>query len=126
MIDCDNPYPSWGFEIKWTKRDGVISIASTKGHPNEESARLQALENAKNFGWTPPKWWEYWRWNDTDFGSRLGSYQRLFQRVIGLCGGGILGGCFFLLWFGYSSILLAYVIACIVVLFATTWVRINI
>ena len=95
MIDGENTDPSWGQEIRWTHRNGNVTISSTKGHPTEELAKAQAIENAKHFGWTPPKWWEYWRWDDTDFGSRLESYRSVYWYVLGVSVGGFMGGVLF-------------------------------
>ena len=95
MNSVERPDPSWGQEIRWTHRGGNISITSSSGHPTEEAARAKALEKAQLFGWTPPKWWEYWRWNDTDFGSRLESYRNFYWYILGISVGGIMGGMLF-------------------------------
>lgn len=54
----------YGQSIYWTDRDGTVTRTTTKGHSTPEDALRDALKQARAFGWTPPKWWQYWRWND--------------------------------------------------------------
>ncbi len=62
----DNPFGvGYGWHIKWTKLDGSIERFSVEGAPSLEEAQRQVEEWATRNGWTPPKWWQWWRWRDT-------------------------------------------------------------
>jgi len=39
----------------------VVHVSGT----NPEHVRKLAIDSAKEMGWTPPKWWQFWRWDDT-------------------------------------------------------------
>jgi hypothetical protein len=52
-------------EIHWTELNGDRHNVSSGWHGSLEAARWEALQMAKAFGWTPPRWWQFWRWNDT-------------------------------------------------------------
>lgn len=56
---------AYGYRIDWTDSDGTRSYASTNGHRSPAAARDAALRMAKAMGWTPPRWWQWWRWDDT-------------------------------------------------------------
>jgi len=55
----------YGQEIKWTRFNGAKSFVSCFNCESIEIAQEQALKSAKQAGWTPPKWWQWWRWKDT-------------------------------------------------------------
>lgn len=50
----------YGYRIKW----GDNSFA-VQGQPSPEEAKAMCIEWATKHGWTPPKWWQFWRWGDT-------------------------------------------------------------
>jgi hypothetical protein len=54
-------------EIKWTIKPGHTKSISVEGNEGQslESVQAMAAAYAKQWGWTPPKWWQWWRWNDT-------------------------------------------------------------
>lgn len=56
---------SFGQSVKWTDFSGTVTETSIDGCATEVQAKKEALEQAKRFGWTPPIWWQWWRWNDT-------------------------------------------------------------
>ena len=56
---------TWGAEIIWRSCDGSISSASTRGCATREDAWRETLALARGTGWTPPRWWQFWRWHDT-------------------------------------------------------------
>jgi hypothetical protein len=56
-----------GQEIRWTARDGTITVIGDQGCATVEDAQRGALERAKSLGWTPPKWWQWWRWDDPKY-----------------------------------------------------------
>jgi len=50
------------FTIKW----GHASF--TVRNQSYAEAKRQCVEWAQKHGWTPPKWWQWWRWKDTRVG----------------------------------------------------------
>ena len=51
--------------VRWTTiREGEQSI-SVGNYSTSEEAQLIAFRWAIHLGWTPPKWWQFWRWDDT-------------------------------------------------------------
>ena len=50
--------------IIMTKFNGVESRWTINGCDSLQEAQEKCLEWAKKGGWTPPKWWQWWRWND--------------------------------------------------------------
>lgn len=54
-----------GYTIRWTNRDGNSTEVSCDGAFTERDARKSALRSAIRTGWTYPRWWQWWRWNDT-------------------------------------------------------------
>ena len=55
----------YGFSITWTKRDKSITTVKVYDHATLESAKNAAIKSAAFFGWTQPKWWQWWRREDT-------------------------------------------------------------
>jgi len=51
--------------VIWSDFINQHNSVGVSGLKTMKEAREQALELAKNGGWTPPKWWQWWRWNDT-------------------------------------------------------------
>lgn len=51
--------------VKWTDFNGNVTKVEVQGFSSSKEAKTRALESAKEFGWTPPRWWQWWRWNDT-------------------------------------------------------------
>lgn len=52
------------FSVEWTDFSGTWSCITVSRKTTEE-AETAAFEEAKHFGWTPRKWWQWWRWDDT-------------------------------------------------------------
>lgn len=52
------------FVIRWTRADGMEQVVRTKRATFDE-ARTAAITEASKLGWTPPRWFEFWRWRDT-------------------------------------------------------------
>ena len=52
--------------VKWTDNWGCrhTTVTGIKS-PFEQEALDDAWEKAKALGWTPPRWWQWWRWGDT-------------------------------------------------------------
>lgn len=51
--------------IRWTNPDGSVEEITTGPHDRMDAARDRAIFVAKQFGWTEPNWWQWWRWDDT-------------------------------------------------------------
>ena len=51
--------------VRWTGRDGNVSVLTVNGYPTAEAAAAKAFHDAREFGWTPPRWWQWWRKGDT-------------------------------------------------------------
>jgi hypothetical protein len=51
---------TYGFTIKWGHNSFGVS-----NQPTAEEAQRVCIEWATKHGWTPPKWWQWWRWGDT-------------------------------------------------------------
>jgi hypothetical protein len=56
--------PTWGWIFTWHDRPGGTLVVTSKGHDSPESAFQAALESALRFGYTRPRWWEWWRWSE--------------------------------------------------------------
>jgi hypothetical protein len=52
-------------EIKWTDIDGSKSSVCSDYHFHARDARKEALRMARKWGWTYPRWWQWWRWEDS-------------------------------------------------------------
>jgi hypothetical protein len=56
---------TYGQSIEWTSFDGSKTKITIDGCETADRARNEAVRFAKEQGWTPPRWWQFWRWNDT-------------------------------------------------------------
>lgn len=56
---------SHGISITQTSLDGTVQTWSVDGQPTREEAQRICIEAAIEGGWTPPRWWQWWRWGDT-------------------------------------------------------------
>lgn len=56
----------YGYRIKWTTswRHNYYSVVECWDFDQDDVA-IEAVNQAKLNGWTPPKWWQWWRWSDT-------------------------------------------------------------
>lgn len=52
-------------DITYTDFWGRKTICGVSGVETSEIAKQQAIELAEMDGWTNPKWWQWWRWEDT-------------------------------------------------------------
>ena len=57
----------YGQRINWTSFDGMEHSVEVIGNENESifDVRKKTMEIAIKSGWTYPKWYQIWRWNDT-------------------------------------------------------------
>lgn len=60
-----SPIVTHDFAVRWTKFDGTTETAAVSGCESEAEARREAFRIARKNGWTPPRWWQWWRWGDT-------------------------------------------------------------
>lgn len=56
---------TYGQNITYTDFWGNKTTFGVDGCDTPEEAIAQALELARDDGWTAPKWWQWWRWEDT-------------------------------------------------------------
>jgi hypothetical protein len=52
--------------IKWKDSRGPCSV-HVEGTNSHEETFHEAMKVAKAAGWTPPRWWQWQRWNDRDY-----------------------------------------------------------
>ena len=72
---------TYGFDIKWGSTTFGVSGCTTR-----VAAIQEAITFAKSNGWTPPRWWQFWRWMDTRVPKVIPAIQELggrpHQRVL--------------------------------------------
>lgn len=56
-----------GQQIAWNGRDGSRSVVTVEGYATHREALQAALRSAVAFGWTLPRWWQWWRRGDLDY-----------------------------------------------------------
>lgn len=57
---------SYSQAITWHDGDAIHAVEAS-GFKTRREAFAAALEDARASGWTPPRWWQFWRWSDTDY-----------------------------------------------------------
>jgi hypothetical protein len=55
--------PVWGYTIVWGLRKVSAVGFPTRGEM--EAARAEEFNRIREMGWTPPRWWQFWRGGDT-------------------------------------------------------------
>lgn len=45
--------------------DGGNARVHACGFDTREEMERERADCLKQVGWTPPRWWQWWRWNDT-------------------------------------------------------------
>lgn len=55
----------YGQSVTWTSFWGDVSMVQVDSCENPEDATRFAFTVAKVQGWTPKRWWQFWRWRDT-------------------------------------------------------------
>lgn len=57
---------TYGQSITWTEYGNRSrSTITVDGRKSADQATKDAIDDAVYFGWTPVKWWQWWRANDT-------------------------------------------------------------
>ncbi len=51
--------------IRWTTFWGARTQVSGGDFPSRAEGIRETLAMASASGWTPPRWWQWWRWEDT-------------------------------------------------------------
>ena len=54
----------FGSTVMWTDRSGACTVVTVSDCETLDEARRSAMHSAKSLGWTPPRWWQWWRWGD--------------------------------------------------------------
>jgi len=55
---------AYGYTVKWNERSGTHTEITVSDCPDMETAKREAFASAKESGWTPRKWWQWWRWDE--------------------------------------------------------------
>jgi hypothetical protein len=50
----------WGYTVRWWNGQSCTS----SGYKTKEEAKAAAFAFAKELGWTPRRWWQFWRWGE--------------------------------------------------------------
>ncbi|MFE1601308.1 hypothetical protein [Methylobacterium sp. ID0610] len=58
------PAATHGATIRWSSRGHGTAQVTTGGYATREEATAAAVRIAMEKGWTPPRWWQFWRWRD--------------------------------------------------------------
>ncbi len=53
-----------GWTFTWTTFNGDSYSVGSDIFATAEEAWEHGLRLATLYGWTPPKWWQWWRWGD--------------------------------------------------------------
>lgn len=56
--------PTYGQTVKWRGSNGTLSVVRVNNCASAEEARSIAFRDATAFGWTPRKWWQWWRYGE--------------------------------------------------------------
>lgn len=57
---------TYSAEVRWsTIWDTYTTPLKVSGYPTQDAAWEALLTTLYAEGWTPPRWWEAWRWQDT-------------------------------------------------------------
>ena len=56
----------YGFHISYTNFNGCKGSFSVTECDSMIEAVNKTIDFAKQCGWTPPKWWQWWRWGDSN------------------------------------------------------------
>lgn len=64
MLDASPGRIIYGRSFKWTRLGGTVSTWGGSGYHTQEQCDRETFAHAISIGWTPPKWWQFWRWDD--------------------------------------------------------------
>lgn len=63
-LHLEKPGVTYGATIRWSDSYGRNEVTVSKCSSREEAWR-ETEACARRSGWTPPRWWQWWRWSDT-------------------------------------------------------------
>lgn len=61
----------WGFKVSWSGGDGSRTTIAGEGYTSREEMERARDAALAELEWTPPRWWQFWRWNDTRLRERV-------------------------------------------------------
>jgi hypothetical protein len=64
-IPFERPSLTFGQTIRWTEFGGIEHALTVNGFMTPGAATRAAIDAAKELGWTPRRWWQFWRYSDT-------------------------------------------------------------
>lgn len=56
---------SFGYQVVWNRNPGERAVYEESGFETRDEMYAARDELLREIGWTPPRWWQYWRWDDT-------------------------------------------------------------
>ena len=63
---ADRRPSTYGQQLVWTPTPcSGTTMYEVNGHATPEAAWDAVARWAAGDGWTPPRWWQWWRWHDT-------------------------------------------------------------
>lgn len=62
---------SYGFWIWWKPVPDQTSEVRVSNCSTLAEARELAMQSATRMGYSTPRWWQYWRWNEPDYSMPL-------------------------------------------------------
>jgi hypothetical protein len=63
MASSEQCFPP--IHIMWTTFRGRCTVVGITEADSDEDAWTVAIRVARARGWSPPRWWQWWRWQDT-------------------------------------------------------------
>lgn len=55
---------TFGHRMEWSDFNGTKSTVNVEKCSSTQEALREVIQCAKALGWTPPKWWQWWRWGE--------------------------------------------------------------
>lgn len=57
--------PRFRYEIRWRPIPNAMTSVASGWAASEAEAKAEAWAMAIEYGWTPPRWWQWWRWSES-------------------------------------------------------------
>jgi hypothetical protein len=54
----------YSFTIRWYEFNGTMTAIRAESTLSMGDAISKSFADAKECGWTPPRWWQWWRWKE--------------------------------------------------------------
>lgn len=54
----------YGQRVVWSDLSGNVVAVEASGCSTPQEALHEAIASAKAMGWKPPRWWQWWRWDE--------------------------------------------------------------